>query len=90
MLALVSSNGITVIGCTSRTKKVTGCDFSLSTTSKSCGSRSGTRRCCASLTVAKIDTTFAPDRKTGSSARTVATRAISETTQMTLEDIAHL
>ena len=64
MLALVSSMTTTVIGCTSLTKTCISCGLSLSKISKSVFVRSGTRRFCASMTVAKTDTRRVPDRKT--------------------------
>ena len=65
MLPLVSSMTTTVIGWTSLSKKTSGCGLSLSNTSKSSCVRSGTRRFCASVTVAKSETTCVPDLKVG-------------------------
>ena len=65
MLPLVSSMAITVIGWISLSKKMIGWGFSLSNTSKSLCTRFGTRRFCASSTVANSDTTWVPTLNVG-------------------------
>ena len=71
MLPLVSSMTTTVIGCISFSKKTSGCGFSLSKTSKSSCTRSGTRRFCASVTVANSETIWVPDLNVGCCAASV-------------------
>ena len=65
MLPLVSSITTTVIGWISFWKNTIDCSFSLSRISKSSFVRLGTRRFCASVTVANSDTSCVPDLNVG-------------------------
>ena len=80
MLALVSSMTTTVIGWVSFWKKTSVWGLSLSRTSKSSLVRLGTRRCSASVTVAKSDTTFVPALKVGACADATVAAAAARTT----------